>query len=124
MVKQLPEIDKNTSQRFDLRAFVRRVSNTRVSHTNSGELVILVLVILTLLTKALRSKRREVFLSILGSCYSTLDSKLFKDAATLLPGYMYFIVNVDDPLCMDEMQISKHARLIKSQISGNVIHKI
>ena len=27
----------------------------------------------------------EVFLSILGSCYTTLDAKLFGDAATLLP---------------------------------------
>ena len=40
-------------------------------------------------TKALglRSNRREVFLSILGSCYTILDAKLFEDAATLLPGY-------------------------------------
>ena len=45
------------------------------------------LFILTLLTKALRSKRREFFLSILGSYYTTLDAKLFEDAATLLPGY-------------------------------------
>ena len=30
--------------------------------------------ILTLLTKALRLKLREVFLSILGSCYTTLDA--------------------------------------------------
>ena len=29
------------------------------------------------LTKALRSKRREVFLPILGSCYTTLDAKLY-----------------------------------------------
>ena len=41
----------------------------------------------SLLTKAPRSKRREVFLSILSSCYTTLDAKLFEDAATLLPGY-------------------------------------
>ena len=32
---------------------------------------------LTLLTKALRSKRQKVYLSILGSCYTTLDAKLF-----------------------------------------------
>ena len=68
MIQQLPKIDKNTSQCFDLRAFVRRV-------------------ILTLLTKALRSKRRDVFLSILSSCYTTLDAKLFEDAGTLPLGY-------------------------------------
>ena len=28
---------------------------------------------------ALRSKRREVFLFILGRCYTTLDAKLFED---------------------------------------------
>ena len=28
------------------------------------------------------------FLSILGSCYTTLDAKLFEDAATLLPGFI------------------------------------
>ena len=27
-----------------------------------------------------KSKRREVFLPILGSCYTTLDAKLFEDA--------------------------------------------
>ena len=43
----------NTSRRFDLRAFV-----------------------LPVLTKVLRSKRREVFLSILGSCSTTLDANL------------------------------------------------
>ena len=42
----------------------------------------------TFLTKALRSKRGEVFLSVLGSCYTTLDAKLFEDAATFLPGYI------------------------------------
>ena len=42
------KIEKNTSRRFDLRALVRRVS-----------------------MKALKSKRRKVFLSILGSCYIT-----------------------------------------------------
>ena len=41
--------------------------------------------------KALRSKRREVFLSILGSCYTTLDAILFEDAATLLPGFFICI---------------------------------
>ena len=41
----------------------------------------------TLLTKAPWSKRGKVFSSILGSCFTTLDAKLFKDAATLLPGY-------------------------------------
>ena len=30
----------------------------------------------------------DVFLSILGSCYTTLDAKLFEDAATLLPVYI------------------------------------
>ena len=54
-------MDKNASRRFDLRAFVRRVS-----------------MILTLQTKALRSKRREAFLSILSSCYTTLDAKLLE----------------------------------------------
>ena len=44
--------------------------------------------ILTLLTKALKSKRREVFLSILGSCHTILDAKLFEDTATLLFGYI------------------------------------
>ena len=59
MILKLPKIDKNTSRRFDL----------------------------TLLTKTLSSKRREVFLSILGSCYTTMDAKLFEDAATLFLGY-------------------------------------
>ena len=31
----------------------------------------------TLQTKALRSKRREVFLSILGCCYTTLDANIY-----------------------------------------------
>ena len=35
--------------------------------------------VLTLLTKALSSKRREVFLSMLGSCCTTLDANLFGD---------------------------------------------
>ena len=50
--------------------------------------------ILTLLTKALMSKHREVFWPILSSYYTTLDAKLFKNAATLLPGYIiiYFII--------------------------------
>ena len=61
---------QNTSRRFNLRAFVRAFF------------------ILTLLTKALWSKRREVFLFIFGSCYTTLDAKLFEDTATLLPGYI------------------------------------
>ena len=50
-VLQLFEIDKKTSQRFNLRTFVRRVSVT----------------ILTLLTKALSTKHRGVLLSISGS---------------------------------------------------------
>ena len=41
-----------------------------------------------LCAKALRSKRWEVFLSIWGSCYTTLDAKLFEYAATLLPGFI------------------------------------
>ena len=40
------------------------------------------------LTKALKSKRQEVFLSILGTCYTTLDATLFEDAAMLLLGYI------------------------------------
>ena len=50
---------------------------------SSGELVWRVTQ--TLPTKALKSKRREVFLSILGGCYATFDAKLFKNAATLFP---------------------------------------
>ena len=48
--------------------------------------------------KALRSKRREVFPSILGSCYTTFDAKLFEDAATLLPGYIkvYVVAKIRD----------------------------
>ena len=42
----------------------------------------------TLHTKAPWSKRREVFLSILSGCYTTLNAKLFEDAATLFPGYV------------------------------------
>ena len=33
------------------------------------------------------SKRREVFLTILGGCYITFHAQLFEDAATLLLGY-------------------------------------
>ena len=51
------------------------------------------ILILTLLTKALRWKRREVFLFILGNCYTTLDAKLFEDAVTLLPGYIGTLFN-------------------------------
>ena len=40
------------------------------------------------LDEGLRSKRREEFLSILGSCYTTLDAKLFEDASTLLSGHI------------------------------------
>ena len=42
----------------------------------------------TLPTKALRSKRREVFLSVLGSCYTSLHAKLFEDVPSPLSGYM------------------------------------
>ena len=51
------------------------------------------MVVVTLLTKAFKSKRREVFLSILGSCCTILDAKLFEDAATLHPGFMELYVN-------------------------------
>ena len=35
-------------------------------------------------------------MSILGSCYTTLDAKLFEDAATLLPGFIgAFILQLD-----------------------------
>ena len=47
-----------------------------------------------LLTKTLRSKRREVFLSVLGSCHTTLDAKLFEDAATLLPDFIVIRVKM------------------------------
>ena len=40
----------------------------------------------TPLTKIFGSKRREVFLSTLGSCYTIFDAKLLEDADTLLPG--------------------------------------
>ena len=39
------------------------------------------------------SKRREVFLSILGNCYTTLDAKLFEEAATLFHGYVENVCN-------------------------------
>ena len=37
--------------------------------------------------KAVRSKRREVFLSILGSCYTTLDAKflIMENVSTTTP---------------------------------------
>ena len=47
--------------------------------------------------KALRSKRRETFLSILGSSYTIFDAKLFEDAATLLIAKQHNQGYVDEP---------------------------
>ena len=52
------------------------------------------LYLLSLRKFALRSKRREVFLSVVGSCYTTFDAKLFEDAATLLPAYIILLEHV------------------------------
>ena len=37
---------------------------------------------------ALRLKRREMFSSILGCCYTTFDANVLEETATLLPGYI------------------------------------
>ena len=42
----------------------------------------------------LMSKRREIFLSILGSCYTIIDAKLFEDAATCHMPYTYICIYI------------------------------
>ena len=60
-------------------------------------------------------ENRGKHLSILGSCYTTLDANLFEDAATLLPGFIALLIVISEFCLRTRLYLDNCAARIRLQ---------